>query len=128
MPIAFEISETDDFYIARYEGKIRDSELVASYRDFFIQDLKRVKIPELADFSHADFSEVTSEGLWRLAQWGRDFLENQGVLEHKTAVYAPGYSASKPMAVIYDVFSTDSPEVVRFFEDRDEAVRWLTEV
>lgn len=127
MPVIFEVAESNDLLITRFKGKITNDELVDSYKAFYSKHADLAGIPELALIADADFSELTSEGIRMMAQWEQDFHERHDLKEKKTALFISESNQNSSVAIIYEVFCTDSPEMVKIFENKDRAMRWLTE-
>ncbi len=79
---------------------------------------------ELVDLSNADLSNITADGLARLAEGLADFFEEAGVAVHRTAVYS-AEDLPFGLARLYEAYTFESPETVLVFRDREEALRWL---
>jgi hypothetical protein len=126
MPIGCEAHESCDYFISHWEGVVTDSELIPGYSAFVEGDEWIHGMHELTDVTGADLSRITREGLVSLANWASNFYERRGVQFVKTAVLTRSDDwASAP--IIYEVWSPQSPEHLRIFKQRDEAVRWLGE-
>jgi len=126
MPITITIHESGQYYVSKYEGEITDEELIPSYDAFYTYNDVGVGFPELADVSSSDASRVSRKGILKLAHWKKELHKKRGESSKKTAIYAPK-SYGRANAVIYEAWTEGSSELVRLFEDKDEAVRWLME-
>lgn len=124
MPITITIHESGQYCISKYEGKITDEELIPAYFAFYANNDVAVGLPELADLSLADYSRLSHIGLLGLAYWSDRLLQKRGISAKKTAIYLSA-GRDTTNALIYEVWKKGSPEIVRIFEDKDEAVRWL---
>ena len=126
MPIKFTRHESGVYFVSTWEGKVSDDELISSYNVFFESGEWKQGMYELADLSSVDFSQVTYSGLIGLAKWAEKFYSEQQTSGIKTAIFIPpGNSAAE--AIIYNVWTTDSPEQVMIFRNRDQAHLWLLE-
>ncbi len=130
MPITFLKHEHKQYFIAKWESIIYDSELITSYEKFYTDFEKsgdwEPETPELVDIIDADLSQVTQTGLKKLAQWGEALHRGQGISEKKTAILLPPEAPSVP-ALFYEFWTEASPEHVRLFRTRSEAINWLIE-
>lgn len=125
MSIDITLHESGLYVVAAYRGRISDEEIIPAYEAFYAGAAVRVNIPELVDFSAADLSALTREGLAAVVRWGEQLMKKRGELDKKTAIYVPaGMARSK--IVIYEVLAQGSPEIVQTFTKVQPAVEWLT--
>jgi len=126
MAIKFEVHESCPYFISYWEGAITNSELIPSYSSFFESSDWNPGLHELADLTKVDMSQVTTGGMIDLANWTEDFYREKEVRCVKAAVLiSQGRGESRPL--IYQAWAVQSPEQIRIFQDRAEAVGWLTE-
>jgi hypothetical protein len=124
MPISITIHESGKYMVAKFRGRVSDSELRPAYESFYAGHDIPINFPELCDLSTADMNHVTQPGLATFAAWVRDLFERRGETARKTAYFLPGLFGRAPV-IIYEVLMQDSPEITRTFPNLDDAVRWL---
>ena len=124
MPISISIHESGKFMVAKFRGKVSDSELRPAYESFYEDNDVPINFPELCDLSTADMNGVTQPGLSAFAAWVQELFQRRGETARKTAYFLPGIFGRAPV-IIYEVLMQDSPEITRTFPDREDAVRWL---
>lgn len=125
MPITISVHESNQYVISLFEGKITDAGLVPAFESFYSKDATYASLPELADWSKADFSAVTHQGMTGLATWAEKFLEDHGIKASKTALYNPPGENYKSHCLIYEAWTVGSPENCKTFANREAAIRWL---
>ncbi len=103
-----------------------DAQLFEFYGEFLNKpELKPLK-PEFVDLSEADMTRVTTNGLVELSRMMKDNYLQLGVDLVKTAVYSPD-DMPFGLARMYEAWSESSPELVRVFRNRQQAIEWLCE-
>ncbi len=126
MPLHLHLEPGVSFIVTRYIGVIEDEQLMAYYRDIYRRpDLEQFHT-ELVDLSEADMGRVSVEGLSDLAAFIDLELSHSDDVSTRTAIYAP-HDLPFGVARMYEAWSSSSPEEVRVFRGRDEAIRWLNE-
>lgn len=125
MPLQLFLESDLPFAETRYVGAIDDAQLMGFYRGLYRRPEFATIRAELVDLSEADLSLVSGSGLSELAELISDELARLNIPSMRTAVYAP---SDLPFGVarIYAAWSELSPEEVRVFRDRDDAIRWLS--
>ena len=126
MPVTISKDESGRYFVATFVGAISDDELLSAYSTFYQSDEWEPGLHELADFSRGTLERLSWAGLVSLASWERTFLKQRGVEKKKTALYLPRGQSSM-QTVIYDVWTSGSPELFEVFHDRDAAIYWLME-
>ncbi len=130
MPIKFLMHESGQYFTPKFEGLISDAELVPSYEKFYNSYAKSAffcpELHELCDLTDADLSQLTNYGLKALADWAEEFYKMYGITEKKTAILLPPEAPGVP-ALFYEFWTEASPEYVKVFRNRNEAIKWLTE-
>ncbi len=128
MPIKFLKHESRQYYTAKWDGIIYDSEPIPSYEKFYTDFEKsndwNPELPELVNLIDADLSYISQAGLKKLADWGEALHRRHKILEKKTAILLLPKDSSVP-ALFYELLSNNSPEHIRIFRKRDEAIDWL---
>ena len=112
------------FIETRYVGVVDDAQLMDYYRELYRRPNLDFVTSELVDLSDADLGLVSTAGLSSLASFVVDELARLQLGSARTAIYAP-YDLPFGVARMYEAWSDHSPEEVRVFRDRDDAVRWL---
>ena len=126
MSIRFEIDPSGGWVYSYWTGEVTDGQIVERYVDF-LRDVEWAStVHELSDVSDADLRLVTVEGITKLAELTEAAYIDAGVSEYKTAVYSPK-DLPFGLARMYEALTTNSPESVQVFRDREEALRWLTD-
>lgn len=123
--ITFQIIKDDKMFISTWNGKLSDEDLLVSYRSLFDNEEYKQGYHEIADMTCGDLSEVTSNGMRALAVLISQKL-GTNCPPFKTAVIAPR-DVDYGMSRIYEVFSSESPENVRVFRRKEEAILWIKE-
>ncbi len=123
MPILHTINEQLGIVLSSWVGQISDSELLPSYQQLYENELWKPGFHEIVDLRDADMSSVSSEGLDRLASMVKRYTIGK-CDEFKTAVVAPD-DLHFGIARIYEVHSSESPEIVMVFRDLNRAFEWL---
>lgn len=130
MPIKFSKHESNKYYTAKWESIIYDSELIPAYEHFYnlLENSSdwTPELPELVDIVEADLSFVSQKALKELAEWGEALHKGHGIPEKKTAILLLKNNSNVP-ALFYELWTTDSPELVKLFSNRKKAITWLTE-
>lgn len=123
MPILHTINEQLGIVLSSWVGQISDSELLPSYQQLYENELWKPGFHEIVDLRDADMSSVSSEGLDRLASMVKRYTIGK-CDEFKTAVVSPD-DLHFGIARIYEVHSSESPEIVMVFRDLNRAFEWL---
>ena len=122
MPVKFTVHPDDGYYLAKFVGKISDSEMLNDFRRFFSGDKWIPGLNELADISEADVTGITADGVNKLAMLIENIFQQYGI-SPKVAVYAP-HDLPYGLARMYSV-SAEKFETHDVFRDLDEAKAWL---
>ena len=126
MPIKFTIVKESNYFIAKWEGKINDAEIMEAYREFFEDDEWTPGMNELADFSQSNLTDVKSHSFDRLGQYIHRTYKKNNVADMKCASYAPEDLAFGLLRLYELITDDDSPETTKVFKNIDEAEQWLT--
>mgnify|MGYP006299911201 CR=1 FL=1 len=126
MPITFEVNHKDNYFISHFKGVVTDAELLRSFVAFYKSHQWTPGMNELTDLSEGDGSQLTTDGLIKLATATKEIFQKKGVKHTKTAVYAP-QDLSFGLSRMYEAMIYDSPEDFRVFRNIDEAKKWLTD-
>lgn len=103
-----------------------DDELLNSFIAFYESKQWLPGMNELTDLSEGDASQITTDGLKRLAITTEQIFRNNGIKFSKTAVYAPK-DLSFGLSRMYEIMIDESPENFHVFRDIDKAKSWLTD-
>ena len=125
MSITFTINHKDGYFVSSLKGSVTDDELLNSIKSFYESELWIPGMNELFDLSEGDASQITAEGLERLAVYTEQMYRKNEVEFMKTAVYAPK-DLPFGLSRMYEVMIAESPEHFHVFRDLDKAKRWLT--
>jgi hypothetical protein len=121
--ISFRVQAEQGIVVTSWSGEITDEGLLDAYRSLFEDSDWTPKLWELLDVRAARLDGVTGEGLQDLAELVHENLGHR-VEEFRTAVVH-----SRPLSFgitrMYQVFSEESPETVKIFQDTREALEWL---
>ena len=126
MSITFTINHKDGYFVSSLKGSVTDDELLNSIKSFYESELWIPGMNELFDLSECDASQITAEGLERLAVYTEQIYRKNEVEFMKTAVYAPK-DLPFGLSRMYEVMIDESPESFYVFKDIDKAKRWLTD-
>jgi hypothetical protein len=126
VPISLSIHESGEYIVAKFRGKVTDSELRPAYEDFYKSHDVPNNFPELCDLSTADLSGLTQPGLTTFATWVQELFLRRGETARKTAYFLPGH-LGRTKVIIYETLMVESPEITRTFSNLDAAVRWLAD-
>ena len=124
MPITFQVNAKENYFISELRGNISDQELVDSFTAFYESDQWSPGMNELTMLCVAEESNITKEGLMRLAIVTTKFFKKHHIQETHTAVYAPD-DLTFGVSRMYEMMIKDSPETYHIFRDLDEAKLWL---
>lgn len=126
MPLHFSLEPGRRYFMTRFEGQIDDTQLFEYYDQVYLRPELQPPMAEFVDLSEGDLTRVTTRGLEELAQRNKHTLSKLGIDSIKTAVYSPN---NMPFGLgrVYQAWSDTSPELVRVFRDRQEAIDWLFE-
>lgn len=124
MPITFELKESDNYFITKYVGIIRASELLNSWIQFLEGDNWIPGLNEFADLSEADLSELNKYDLIRLSTYVDRIYAANNINQVKVAVFAPS-NLPFGMSKMYEAYSEQSSELVQVFRSKEEALEWL---
>lgn len=123
MPIKFNVYPNDGYYISKSRGAITDAGMLDDYRRFFAGDEWIPGMNELADLSEADVTQVTIDGVNKLAELIEGIFQQHDILP-RVAVFAPNdlsYGLSRMYSVKAERF-----ESLKVFRDLIEARAWLS--
>jgi len=124
MPITFELKESDNYFITKYVGIIRSSELLDSWIQFLEGNNWIPGLNELADLSEADLSELNKYDLVRLSMYVDRIYAANNIKQVRVAVFAPS-NVPFGMSKMYEAYSEQSTELVQVFRRKEEALEWL---
>jgi hypothetical protein len=116
--------ESGQYLVAKFSGKISDSELRPAYENFYRDNDVPINLPELCDLSTADMDGWTHAGMATFATWVQDLFHARGETARKTAYFLPGL-LGRSKVIIYETMMRDSAEITRTFSRLDDAVSWL---
>ena len=125
MPIKFTIVKERNYFIAKWEDKINDAEIIEAYREFFEGDEWVPGMNELADFSQSNLADVKSQAFERLGQYIHKIYKENNMANMKCASYAPEDLAFGLLRLYELITDDDSPETTKVFKNIDEAEQWL---
>jgi hypothetical protein len=129
MPINFFNQEHSNYYNTKYEGKIYDDELVPSYERFYANleksENRGLELHELADLTNADLSYLTQMGVKEIAQWKTALYTQNKISEKKIAIIIHQDASNLAVPLFYEEWIAESPELIKFFSNKDEAIDWL---
>ena len=124
MPIRFEVDDSGTFFIANWEGHVTDREIIPAYVSFFEGNKWQPGMHELTVVSEANMSQVSETGLHNLARFQDLFYREHKLNNVRTAIYVrPDKWAT--LAILYQVWSINSPEWVKLFRNKEKAAQWL---
>lgn len=126
MPITFEAVEGQNYFLTVWQGTIVNDEMVALYVDYLIEHGPKEEYRELADFSEADVSMITIDGLRELSRKISEYCSDNNLRVAKCASFIPGVINHSIME-LYDYLSHQSPEKTRVFTSKKLALNWLLE-
>ena len=125
MPIKFTIVKERNYFIAKWEDKINDAEIIEAYREFFEGDEWVPGMNELADFSQSNLADVKSHTFEKLGQYIHKIYKENNMANMKCASYAPEDLAFGLLRLYELITDDDSPETTKVFKNIDEAEQWL---
>lgn len=127
MPIHFHFDDVrSGFFTSIWTDTILNDEMVEAYEEF-LEDAEFDKVyREFADFSAADISLITHDGLRKLSAIISEYLIRNGITDARCASYIPGV-VNHGLLQLYDYINKHSPEVTRIFTEREPALDWLQE-
>lgn len=124
MPITFSFCREDGYVTVVYSGRFGDTEMLNSWKKLY-EDKEWVPgLNELVDCSQVTETDVTSDGLRRLAEYTNVVFGTHGISSVKVAIYAPT-NIPFGMSRIYEANASDSSEKVRVFKSLHEAISWI---
>ncbi|MCK4866191.1 MAG: hypothetical protein KAT06_12310 [Gammaproteobacteria bacterium] len=109
MPITFTINHNDNYFVSSLKGTVTDDELLNSFKLFYESELWIPGMNELTDISEGDVSQITSDGMRKLAIFTEQTFRKNEVEFSKTAVYAPK-DLPFGLSRMYEVMIDESPE------------------
>ena len=126
MPLHFSSQPEKPYFVTRFVGLIEDAQLFEYYGDVYSRPELQPMKAEFVDLSEADMTQVTTHGLEALAKSIAETFSNLGIESIKSAIYS---SSDLPFGLgrVYQAWSDSSPELVKVFRDREEAIDWLCE-
>lgn len=124
MSITFKINNENNYFISAWEGSLTDYGVYESYKKFLTSNEWSKDLNELVDLSNANFKNITSQGLAELAKFVEKHFTMHKVTSSKTAVYSPN-DLPFGMARVYEAWTDESPEALKVFRVKKEALNWL---
>ena len=126
MPLQFSLEPDRPYFLTRFIDQVDDGQMFDYYGQLYSRpELTPVKA-ELVDLSEADLRQVSASALADLAEMMEEEFQRLGVESVKTAIYGPD-DMPFGLSRIYQAWSESSPELVRVFRDKNEAIEWLSE-
>jgi len=122
MSIQFEVNQDESCYLAKWEGRLTDADLLSAYKAFFDSEDWVPGHNSLVDLSELDAADITPAGLQSLAGLVRSRFAPHNI-HPRIAVYAPHdlpYGLARMYSVRVEAFESHAA-----FRDRDEAIEWL---
>ncbi len=123
--ISFHINSDERVFVSTWRGNISNEDLLECYRTLFDDKEYEPGYHEIADVTNGDLAAVTGNGLRALAGMISQKL-GPNCPPFKTAIIAPR-DLDYGMSRMYEVFSSESPENVRVFRSKEEAMSWIKE-
>ena len=65
--------------------------------------------------------------MYSLTKYPESFHISKSIVQFKTAIFCPT-DLPYGMARIYETWSSESPEFIQLFKDKDQAFSWLNEI
>lgn len=124
MPITFSRHDDEGYLEIKYKGQISDSELLSAYKSFFRSDNAIPVLNDLTDLSEADLTNLSSKAIEELADYITRSYKESGITSFKTAIYAPN-ELEFGLSRMYDIISYDTPQLIKSFKEKEEAIHWL---
>ena len=124
MPITFKVKNEKNYFISVWEGSISDNEIYESYKKFYTSNEWSKNLNELVDLSNANVKNVTSQGLYRLAEYVENHFTMHNVTSSKTSIFSPN-DLPFGLARVYKAWTNNSPEEIKIFRNEKEALNWL---
>lgn len=125
MSITFRINHKDNYFVSSFKGLVTDAELLNSFKAFYESEQWVPGMNELTDLSEGDGSQLTIDGLQRLAIFTEQIFKKNAIKFSKTAVYAPE-DLSFGLSRMYEGMIYESPENFQVFRNIEKAKSWLT--
>lgn len=120
--ITHQIHRSRLIVVSTWTGEVSDSMHLEAYRSLYEDDGWKPGMSELADIRLANPAGITGAGLRAVARLTA--RASEGGPEFRTAVLVNSMLAFG-LTRMYQVFSEDSLENVRIFEDASLALEWI---
>ena len=127
MPIIFSMNHDDGYLEIKYKGQISDSEVLSAYKSYFSSDDSIQVSNDLTDLSEADFTNFSNDAIQELAVYITRSYKKTGIISLKSAIYAPD-SLEFGLSRMYEILSSETPQDIKVFKDREKAIQWLRQV
>ena len=124
MPIIFSMNHDDGYLEIKYKGQISDSEVLSAYKSYFSSDDSIQVSNDLTDLSEADFTNFSNDAIQELAVYITRSYKKTGIISLKSAIYAPD-SLEFGLSRMYEILSSETPQDIKVFKDREKAIQWL---
>lgn len=124
MPIKFDVTGKGNYFLSIWEGPLSDDEVYRSYVEFYTGDLWNRNLNELVDLSDADFEHITTQGLALLGLYVQNHFTAHEIASSRTAIYSPN-DLPYGMARVYEAKASNSPEKIKVFRSKAEALNWV---
>lgn len=124
MPLSFKRFDEDGYFLANWEGRVGEKELLECYSDFLSGNDSMGHFREFCDLSNVDLSEIQLSGLKALSAVIRDYCERNRITDARCACFVPAEINQTVMA-LYDTVSRESAEETKVFTNREKALDWL---
>ena len=125
MTIKHHILKDKNILISIFEGLIGDDEFIETYHELYKSPQYKLGLNELVDFSKADFTNLSADGLNRVFDIVSHLYISNGLdKEIKTAIVAPD-DLSFGLSRMYQITHDQSEEEMMVFRTMDSALKWL---
>jgi len=122
MAITFEINHSESYYVAKWQGRLTDEEVISVYKAFFNNGGWIPGYNALTDMSEFDGTAITNEGMGALQKLAEKTFSQHDV-HPKVAVYAPRdlpFGLSRMYSAQVESFVSHAA-----FRDKEKALEWL---
>lgn len=124
MPIIFSMNHEGGYIVAQYKGAISDEALLDEWKSYHNSFDSIQGINQLADFSEADLSGLTTNGIQALADYFIIINGKNNITSMKIAIYAPR-ELSFGLSRMYEALTYDTGQDIEVFKDREKAIQWI---